>query len=37
MRQITHRLNNAPTNAKLDGAAVKLPGYVVPLEEVGVR
>lgn len=25
--------DNAPTNAALDGAAIRLPGYVVPLEE----
>jgi hypothetical protein len=25
--------NNAPINAKLDGAAVRIPGYVVPLDE----
>lgn len=25
--------DNAPTNAELDGAAIRLPGYVVPLEE----
>ena len=34
MRQMRTVWNNAPTNAQLDGAAVKLPGYVVPLEEV---
>ena len=34
MRQMRTVWNNAPTNAQLEGAAVKLPGYVVPLEEV---
>ena len=34
MRQMRTVWNNAPTNAQLNGAAVKLPGYVVPLEEV---
>ena len=30
MREI---LNNAPTNAEFNGTAVKIPGYLVPLEE----
>jgi hypothetical protein len=34
MRELREALDNAPTVAALDGAAVKLPGYVVPLEEV---
>jgi hypothetical protein len=33
MRQMRTVWNNAPTNAQLNGVAVKLPGYVVPLEE----
>ena len=34
MRQMHDFLDNAPTNPKMDGVAVRLPGYVVPLEEV---
>lgn len=34
MRQMREIWDNAPTNPKLDGASVRLPGYVVPLEEV---
>ena len=34
MREMREAWDNAPTNAKMDGVAVKLPGYVVPLEEV---
>jgi hypothetical protein len=34
MRKMRAVWNNAPTNAQLNGVAVKLPGYVVPLEEV---
>ena len=33
MRELREALDNAPTVAALDGAMVKLPGYVVPLEE----
>ncbi|WP_418314805.1 DUF3299 domain-containing protein [Piscinibacter sakaiensis] len=33
MRKMRESWDNAPTNAKMDGAAVKLAGYVVPLEE----
>jgi hypothetical protein len=34
MRELREAWDNAPTVAKLNGAAVKLPGYVVPLESV---
>jgi uncharacterized protein len=34
MRELRTAWDNAPTVAALDGATVKLPGYVVPLEEV---
>ena len=34
MRQMREVWDNAPTNPKMDGASVRLPGYVVPLEEV---
>ena len=34
MRQMREIWDNAPTNPKMDGVAVRLPGYVVPLEEV---
>ena len=34
MKQMREVWDNAPTNPKLDGARVRLPGYVVPLEEV---
>jgi hypothetical protein len=34
MRQMRNIWDNAPTNPKMDGARVRLPGYVVPLEEV---
>ncbi|MBA3598409.1 MAG: DUF3299 domain-containing protein [Methylibium sp.] len=34
MREMRRVWNTAPTNDTLDGAAVKLPGYVVPLEQV---
>jgi hypothetical protein len=34
MRQMREVWDNAPTNPKIDGALVRLPGYVVPLEEV---
>ena len=34
MRQMRELWDNAPTNPKMDGARVRLPGYVVPLEEV---
>ena len=33
MRDLRQVWDNAPANAAMDGAAVKLPGYVVPLEE----
>ena len=34
MRELRESWDNAPTNGKLDGKAVRLPGYVVPLDEV---
>jgi hypothetical protein len=34
MRQMREIWDNAPTNPAMDGARVRLPGYVVPLEEV---
>lgn len=34
MREMREVWDNAPTNGKMDGVAVRLPGYVVPLEEV---
>ena len=34
MRKLREAWDNAPTVPKLNGAAVKLPGYVVPLESV---
>jgi uncharacterized protein len=34
MRQMREVWDNAPPNPKMDGARVRLPGYVVPLEEV---
>lgn len=34
MRDLREVLDNAPTNASMNGAAIKLAGYVVPLEEV---
>jgi uncharacterized protein len=34
LRELRETYDNAPTNSQLDGAPVKLPGYVVPLEEV---
>jgi len=34
MRRMRELWDSAPTNPKLDGARVRLPGYVVPLEEV---
>jgi uncharacterized protein len=34
MRQMRELWDNAPTNPRMDGARVRLPGYVVPLEEV---
>lgn len=33
LKQMREIWNNAPTNAKLEGAAVRIPGYVVPLDE----
>ncbi len=33
MRQLREAWDNAPTEAALDGAAIKLPGYLVPLDE----
>ncbi len=33
MQELREVLDNAPTVAALDGAAVKLPGFVVPLDE----
>lgn len=34
MRRMREIWDNAPTNPKMDGARVRLPGYVVPLEDV---
>jgi hypothetical protein len=34
MRRLREVWDNAPTNPKMDGVRVRLPGYVVPLEEV---
>ncbi len=34
MREMRETWDNAPTNSAMDGAAIRLPGYVVPLEEV---
>jgi hypothetical protein len=34
MRQMREIWDNAPTNPKMNGTRVRLPGYVVPLEEV---
>jgi hypothetical protein len=34
MREMRELWDNAPTNPRMDGARVRLPGYVVPLEEV---
>lgn len=34
MRELRETWDNAPTNNKMDGATVRLPGYVVPLDEV---
>ena len=34
MQKMREIWDNAPTNDKLDGVIVKLPGYVVPLEDV---
>jgi hypothetical protein len=33
MRELRQVWDNAPTNKSLEGLAVRLPGYVVPLEE----
>lgn len=35
MRELRSAWDNAPTRSELDGAAVRLPGYVVPLEMSG--
>lgn len=34
MRDMRATWDNAPTNARMDGTLVRLPGYVVPLEAV---
>lgn len=34
MREMRDTWDNAPTNSMMDGAAVRLAGYVVPLDEV---
>jgi hypothetical protein len=34
MRRMRELWDSAPTNPKMDGTRVRLPGYVVPLEEV---
>jgi hypothetical protein len=33
LKNLREMWNNAPINAALDGAAVRIPGYVVPLDE----
>jgi hypothetical protein len=33
MRQLREQWDNAPTEPQLDGARIRLPGYLVPLEE----
>lgn len=33
MRELREEWDNAPTRPELDGAAVRIPGYLVPLEE----
>lgn len=33
MRELRQALDNAPLNQAMDGAAVRLPGYVVPLDD----
>jgi hypothetical protein len=33
MQQMREAWDNAPTEPRLDGAAIKLPGYLVPLDE----
>src|SRR5258706_2300034 len=33
MRDMREAWDNAPTNAQMDGASIRLPGYVVPLDE----
>ena len=35
MRKLRQVLDNAPTIAALDGTTIRLPGYVVPIEESG--
>jgi hypothetical protein len=35
MREMREIWDNAPVNEAMDGAVVKLPGYVVPLEDAG--
>jgi hypothetical protein len=35
LRHMREAWNNAPTNNELDGVAVRLPGYLVPLDESG--
>jgi len=34
LKQMRETWDNAPTNNELDGASVRLPGYLVPLEEI---
>ena len=34
LKQMRETWDNAPTNGELDGASVRLPGYLVPLEEI---
>ncbi|MBA3598857.1 MAG: DUF3299 domain-containing protein [Methylibium sp.] len=34
MRELRQIWDTAPTNSKMDGTRIKLPGYVVPLEQV---
>lgn len=33
MKKMQQAFDNAPVNASLDGAQVKIPGYIVPLEQ----
>ncbi len=35
LKRMREAWNNAPTNNELDGVAVRLPGYLVPLDESG--
>ncbi len=35
LKRMREAWNNAPTNNELDGVAIRLPGYLVPLDESG--